>query len=65
MTKRADDSHPGPPHLDTLISLREVSERSGLSARHLRLLLSQGAIWDVTGSPYVSVTADADGQAVA
>ena len=72
MTKRADDSHPGPPHLDALISLREASECSRLSTRHLRLLVSRGAIWDVTGSPYVSVTAvqfsvtaDADGQAVA
>jgi len=65
MTKRADDSHPGPPHLDALISLREASERSGLSASHLRLLVSRGTIWDATGSPYVSVTADADGQAVA
>jgi hypothetical protein len=72
MTKRADDSHPTPPNLDELISLREASEISGLSASHLRLLVSRGAIWDVTGAPYVSVTAvqfsvtaDADGQAVA
>ena len=47
MTKRADDSHPDPPNLDELISLREASEISGLSASHLRLLVSRGTIWGV------------------
>ena len=42
-----------------------VSKPLQKRSRQLRLLLSRGAIWDATGSPYVSVTADADGQAVA
>jgi hypothetical protein len=33
------------PSLDELISLREAAELSGLSASHLRLLVSRGDIW--------------------
>jgi hypothetical protein len=42
----AADGGSGPPNLDELITLRETAaERSGLSASHLRLLVSRGDIW--------------------
>lgn len=40
-----DDSGFEQSTLDELISLREASEISGLSAGHLRLLAAQGEIW--------------------
>jgi len=44
MTKdRTDDLDQ--PSLDQLISLREAAKLSGLSASHLRLLVSRGDIW--------------------
>ena len=33
------------PKLDELIPLREAAELSGLTTRHLRLLVSRGTIW--------------------
>jgi hypothetical protein len=45
MPQVTDDSDPGQPSLDELISLREAAEFSGLSASHLRLLVSRGDIW--------------------
>ena len=45
MTHSADDSGFDMPSLDELISLREASELSGLSAGHLRLLVSRGDLW--------------------
>jgi hypothetical protein len=45
MSHTADDSALYEPSLDDLISLREAAELSGLSASHLRLLVSRGDIW--------------------
>jgi len=45
MPHTADDSDLDRPSLDELISLREAAELSGLSASHLRLLVSRGDIW--------------------
>ncbi len=47
MTHSADDSGFDQPSLDELISLREAAELSGLSASHLRHLVSRGDIWGV------------------
>jgi hypothetical protein len=33
------------PRVDELIPLREAAEQSGLSTRHLRLLISRGTLW--------------------
>jgi hypothetical protein len=33
------------PALDELISLKEAAEISGLSPRHVRLLVSRGILW--------------------
>jgi excisionase family DNA binding protein len=33
------------PHWDELITLHEAAELSGLTQRHLRLLLSNGELW--------------------
>ena len=40
-TKSSDEK----PRLDELISIREAAELSGLTTRHLRLLLNRGTIW--------------------
>lgn len=40
-----DDSRFDQPSVDELISLREAAGLSGLSASHLRLLVSRGDIW--------------------
>lgn len=45
MPQTADESSTDEPNLDELISLREAAELSGLSASHLRLLVSRGDIW--------------------
>jgi hypothetical protein len=45
LTPNDEDSDPVQPPLDALISLREGAELSGLSASHLRLLVSRGDIW--------------------
>ena len=41
------DSRATEPSLGNLISLREASELSSLSAGHLRLLVSRGEIWGI------------------
>ena len=45
MTHNADDSGFDQPSLGELISLREATELSGLSASYLRLLVGRGDIW--------------------
>jgi excisionase family DNA binding protein len=45
MTRNDDDSGLEQPSLDQLISLGEAAQLSGLSASHLRLLVSRGDIW--------------------
>jgi excisionase family DNA binding protein len=45
MAHDADNEVSDQPSLEDLISLREASELSGLSAGHLRLLASRGEIW--------------------
>ena len=45
--RNVDDSNSDQPSLDELIPLREAAELSGLSAGHLRLLVSRGDIWGV------------------
>jgi len=45
MPHDADDSLSDQPSLNELISLREAAELSGLSAGHLRLLVSRGDLW--------------------
>ena len=45
MPHPADDSDLDEPSLHDLISLREAADLSGLSASHLRLLVSRGDIW--------------------
>ena len=45
MTQNLDNGVSDQPRLDQLISLREAAELSGLSTRHLRLLVSQGEMW--------------------
>jgi excisionase family DNA binding protein len=45
MPHTTDDSASDKPSLEELISLREAAELSGLSASHLRLLVSRGGIW--------------------
>lgn len=45
MPSKTQDSIPTQPSLDKLISLREAAELGGLSAGHLRLLVSQGKLW--------------------
>ena len=53
----AGDSGSNPPSLDELISLRETSELSGLSAGHLRLLVRRGKLWGVKlGCNWVTTT---------
>jgi hypothetical protein len=47
LTHNDDDSSLDQPSLDKLITLREAAELSGLSAGHLRLLVSQGDMWGV------------------
>ncbi len=47
MTNETQDGDVNPPSLDELISLREVAELSGLSPKHLRLLVGRGEIWGV------------------
>jgi excisionase family DNA binding protein len=44
LTPNDEDSGSVQPSLDELISLREAAELSGLSASHLRLLVSRGDI---------------------
>ena len=44
MRHSAGDSNLDKPSLDDLISLREAAQLSGLSASHLRLLVSRGDI---------------------
>jgi len=45
MTHNTDDSGFDRPGLGELISLREAAELGGLSAGHLRLLVSRGNMW--------------------
>jgi excisionase family DNA binding protein len=45
MAHDVDDEVSDQPSLEDLISLREASELSGLSAGHLRFLASRGEIW--------------------
>ena len=45
MTHKADDRGSDLPSLNELISLQEAAEVSGLSAGHLRLLVSRGDLW--------------------
>ncbi|MEA3375340.1 MAG: hypothetical protein U9R72_03980 [Chloroflexota bacterium] len=45
MRHSAGDSDLDKPSVDELISLREAAQLSGLSASHLRLLVSRGDIW--------------------
>lgn len=45
MESDAEQNTAEQPNLDELISLREASELSGLSTRHLRLLVRRGEIW--------------------
>jgi hypothetical protein len=47
MPNNVDDSDFDQPSLDELISLRQAARLSGLSASHLRLLVSRGDIWGV------------------
>ena len=47
VTHNDDNSGSDLPSLDELIPLREAAELSGLSASHLRLLVSRGDIWGV------------------
>jgi len=47
MTANTDERSSEQPSLDELISLREASELSGLSAGHLRLLVRRGRLWGV------------------
>ena len=57
MTRSVDDSDLDQPSLDELISLRDASELSGLSAGHLRLLVSQGKLWGTKiGRNWVTTT---------
>ena len=53
----ADYADSEQPSLDELISLREAAELSGLSAGHLRLLVSRGEMWGVKlGRNWVTTT---------
>ena len=45
MPPNAADDGSDLPSLDELVSLKEAAELSGLSASHLRLLVSRGDIW--------------------
>jgi hypothetical protein len=45
MPHNSDDRDFDQPSLDELISLREASKLSRLSAGHLRLLVSRGKLW--------------------
>jgi hypothetical protein len=45
MAHATHDSDSETPSLNDLISLREAAELSGLSAGHLRLLVSRGNLW--------------------
>jgi len=57
MSHNPDDSSFVQPSLDELISLREASELSGLSAGHLRLLVRRGKLWGVKlGRNWVTTT---------
>ena len=57
MAHDADDSGPDLPSLNELISLREASELSGLSAGHLRLLVRRGKLWGAKlGRNWVTTT---------
>lgn len=47
MFNEAEDHRFSEPCLAGLISLREAAELSGLSAGHLRLLVSTGKLWGV------------------
>ena len=47
MSDEAGSNDLGLPHIDQLISLREAAELTGLSASHLRLLVSRRDIWGV------------------
>ena len=47
MAQDADRSGFDLPSLDELISLREAARLSGLSTRHLRLLVRRGEMWGV------------------
>lgn len=47
MSDSTDSGNSDTPSLNNLISLREASSLSGLSAGHLRLLISRGEIWGV------------------
>jgi hypothetical protein len=57
MTDDTGTSNPDQPSLAELVSLREVSELSGLSAGHLRLLVRRGKLWGVKlGRNWVTTT---------
>ena len=45
--QNSEDRDSDQPSLDEVISLREAADFSGLSAGHLRLLVSRGDIWGV------------------
>jgi excisionase family DNA binding protein len=47
MSQVTDGTKRDTPDLDDLISLREAAELSGLSAGHLRLLVSRGEMWGI------------------
>ena len=47
MKNNTEDSNFEQPGLDELITLREAAELSGLSASHLRLLVSSGEVWGI------------------
>ena len=47
MTPNGEDNNSKKPSLDDLISLREAAQLSGLSASHLRLLVSRGDMWGI------------------
>ena len=57
MSQTADDSNSSTPSLDDLIPLREAAKLSGLSAGHLRLLVSRGDMWGTKlGRNWVTTT---------
>jgi len=65
MPNSANDSRPGQPNLDELISLREAAELSGLSASHLALLVRRGDIWGIKLGHNWLTTAQAVGEYIA